>query len=100
MEGVGTKPAIKRVITGTTIDKVTAGSAGQLVITGTTMQGIVARSGVYCIVAVTTVDEVMLFIQTFIETSYLMGSARQDANTMNNIDPNRCFDSGPQSPNY
>jgi hypothetical protein len=41
---------------------------------------------------VTTVESVMNYLQHFIETSYEMASALIDANTMNDIDPNRCFD--------
>jgi hypothetical protein len=41
---------------------------------------------------VSTVDSVMEYMQHFIETSYEMASALVDANTMNDIDPNRCFD--------
>jgi hypothetical protein len=41
---------------------------------------------------VSTVDGVMIYMQHFIETSYEMASALVDANTMNDLDPNRCFD--------
>ncbi|CAE8705224.1 unnamed protein product, partial [Polarella glacialis] len=38
-----------------------------------------------------TPDEIMKYMQSFIETTYEMASALIDANTMNTIDPTRCF---------
>ncbi|CAE8595062.1 unnamed protein product [Polarella glacialis] len=38
-----------------------------------------------------TPDEIMEYMQSFIETTYEMASALIDANTMNTIDPTRCF---------
>merc|ERR1719379_1602143 len=51
-----------------------------------------AKRFTYGLDEVSTIDQVMTYLQHFIETSYNMASALVDANTMNDIDPNRCFD--------
>eukprot|EP00930_Biecheleria_cincta_P101701 TRINITY_DN9334_c0_g1_i2.p1 TRINITY_DN9334_c0_g1~~TRINITY_DN9334_c0_g1_i2.p1 ORF type:complete len:926 (-),score=102.71 TRINITY_DN9334_c0_g1_i2:220-2997(-) len=40
-----------------------------------------------------TPDQVRAYMQSFVETTYEMASALVDANTMDSIDPWRCFDS-------